>query len=311
MNVTAANSPEIGIAESCNNGQNFMQHALNRTCKMTKVIRVVTTVLKCFNSWKQKVLKAITSAVKFHVAKIVLVRSAQIESFGNMLSKMRQNLTFEEAVSAIPTQYREPWMSCIKKFVLYLDPDGILRVGGRLDYIEDMSDELKHPAILPKRPKITELFILDKHEHLAHCAAETALASLINDEGVKSIGGVQRHYLLDCFACKLLSKSRGKQLMAPLPEFRITPRQAVFTSISIDYAAPFEVKRGRSTAKRWICVFVCNATSAIRLEVVESLETSAFLNAFHRFECLSGCWCSQCSRERMYKSSKRSYLLIF
>ena len=214
---------------------------------------MVTTVLKCFNSWKQKVLKATTSndisADKFHAAKLDLIRSAQIESFGNVLSKMRQNLTFEEAVSTIPTQCREPLMSCMKKFVPYLDPDGILRVGGRLDCIEDMSDKLKHPAILPKRHKITELFILDKHEHLAHRAAETVLASLINDEGVKPIGGVQtvRHFLLDCFTCRLLSKSRGKQLKALSPEYRITPRRAVFTSISILYAGPFEVKRGRST----------------------------------------------------------------
>ena len=72
---------------------------------------------------------------------------------------MRQNLTFEEAVSTIPTQCREPWKSCIEIFVPYLHPNGILRVGGRLDCIEDMSDELKHPAILPKRHKKTELFI--------------------------------------------------------------------------------------------------------------------------------------------------------
>ena len=52
-------------------------------------------------------------------------------------------------------------MSCIKKFVPYLDPDGILHVGGRLDYVENMSDELKQAAILLKRHEVTELFILD------------------------------------------------------------------------------------------------------------------------------------------------------
>ena len=93
MNAIAANFPEIVVAESCNNGQTFMQHALNRTRKMTKAIRAVTTVLKCFNSCKQQALKATTSdgnsADKFHVAKLVLIRSAEIESFGNVLSKMR------------------------------------------------------------------------------------------------------------------------------------------------------------------------------------------------------------------------------
>ena len=72
-----------------------------------------------------------------------------------------------------------------EKSVTYLDPESILCVVGRLDYIKDMVDQLKNPAILPKRHKITELYILDKHEHLTHRVVETVLASLINDEGVK------------------------------------------------------------------------------------------------------------------------------
>ena len=76
MNVIAANSPKIVTAKSCSDKQNFMQHALNRTSNMNKTIRVVSTVLNCFNSCKQKSLKVTTndynSADKFHVAKIVL-----------------------------------------------------------------------------------------------------------------------------------------------------------------------------------------------------------------------------------------------
>ena len=173
-------------------------------------------------------------------------------------------------------------MHSIQKLVPYLDPDGILRVGGRLDYNDDFRDELKHLAILPTRHKVTQLFIFERHDHLGHCATKTVLASLSNDEGLKVIGGAQAvcSYLSDCFTCKLLRQSRGQQLMAPLPEYRFTPRQAVFTSVSLNYAGPFEVKRGQNTEKRCICTFVCNATTAVRLEMVESLHTSAFLNAF-------------------------------
>lgn len=48
------------------------------------------------------------------------------------------------------------------------------------------------------------------------------------------------------------------------------------------------MKRGRSVEKRWLCLFVCNATSAVRVELVESLETTTFLNALRRFLCLTG-----------------------
>ena len=76
--------------------------------------------------------------------------------------------------------------------------------------------------------------------------------------------------------------------MAPLPSFRIKPRQPIFCSVSVDYAGPYEVKRGRSVEKRWLCLFTCNVTTAVRIEVVESLETTAFLNALHQFLCLTG-----------------------
>ena len=104
------------------------------------------------------------------------------------------------------------------------------------------------------------------------------------------MGGAKtvRLYLKDCFTCKLLHAKRGEQLIAPLPDYRIVPRQAVFTSVSINYSGPYEVKRGRSIEKRWVCLFVCNVTSAIRVEIVESLETNAFMAALRRFLCLTG-----------------------
>ena len=76
--------------------------------------------------------------------------------------------------------------------------------------------------------------------------------------------------------------------MAPLPEYRIKPREAVFSSVFIDYAGPYEVRRGRSLVKRWVCMFMCNVTSAVRIELVESLEATAFLNCLQRFLCVTG-----------------------
>ena len=76
--------------------------------------------------------------------------------------------------------------------------------------------------------------------------------------------------------------------MAPLSQYRVKPRQPVFSSISIDYADLYEVKQAHSLEKRWLCIFVCNLTSAVCVEVVESLETTAFLNALRRFLCITG-----------------------
>ena len=48
------------------------------------------------------------------------------------------------------------------------------------------------------------------------------------------------------------------------------------------------MKIGRSSAKRYGCIFTCLASRAVHLELVESLSTDAFLGAFFRFLCSRG-----------------------
>ena len=204
---------------------------------------------------------------------------------------MKQGVTFDDALAHIKKNYGTSMsLSSIRRLVPFLDPEGILRVGGRLSNSNDLSEESKHPAFLPSDHKVTKLFILDRHEKMAHRASEWTISSLISDYGVIPVGGVRtvRFFIKDCFVCKILHKNRSEQLMAPLPGYRIKPREAVFSSVSLDYAGPYEVKRGRSLVKRWVCVFVCNVTSAVRIELVESLEATAFLNCLQRFLCLTG-----------------------
>ena len=54
--------------------------------------------------------------------------------------------------------------------------------------------------------------------------------------------------------------------MAPLPASRLKPRTHVFVYAASDLAGPFIVTVGRSSAKHWICSFVCMVTTAIRFE---------------------------------------------
>ena len=49
----------------------------------------------------------------------------------------------------------------------YLDADGILQVGGRLRRA-NMSENVKHPIILPRKSHITELIIQDCYHAIKH-----------------------------------------------------------------------------------------------------------------------------------------------
>lgn len=76
--------------------------------------------------------------------------------------------------------------------------------------------------------------------------------------------------------------------MADLPEERILPDKPPFTNVGIDYFGPITVRKGRGTDKRYGVILTCLASRAIHLEVADSLNTDACINALRRFICRRG-----------------------
>ena len=75
--------------------------------------------------------------------------------------------------------------------------------------------------------------------------------------------------------------------MGNLPDDRLQPSEP-FTFCAVDLFGPFHVKQGRSQVKRYGTLFTCLASRAIHVEIVNSLTTDAFLNAYRRFVCRRG-----------------------
>lgn len=76
--------------------------------------------------------------------------------------------------------------------------------------------------------------------------------------------------------------------MSDLPVDRITADLPPFTCVGVDYFGPLEVKRGRSTVKRYGVLFTCLTSRAIHLEVAYTLNTDSCINAIRRFVCRRG-----------------------
>ncbi|XP_072377028.1 uncharacterized protein [Diabrotica undecimpunctata] len=70
----------------------------------------------------------------------------------------------------------------------------------------------------------------------------------------------------------------------PLPADRVRDTTA-FEISGVDLAGPLYLKSGE---KAWICLFTCAVYRAVHLELVTSLSTNAFIQAFRRFVARRG-----------------------
>ena len=67
---------------------------------------------------------------------------------------MQREHSYETALAQLKTK-PSVILQNLQKFVPYLNVEGILRVGGRLDYCNNLTEEEKHPVFLPQTHSIT------------------------------------------------------------------------------------------------------------------------------------------------------------
>ena len=160
--------------------------------------------------------------------------------------------------------------------------DNIVRVGGRLDK-SLLSEESKHPAILPSDHHTTKLIVRYYHVKEGHAGTSQTLAAIRGKYWIVKGPSTVKKIINDCVACRRRNQSPGKQIMAPLPAARVTPGEPPFSSVGIDYFGPLKVKYKRGTVKRYGCVFTCLAIRAIHIEIAHDLSTDSFIQAVCRF----------------------------
>ena len=103
--------------------------------------------------------------------------------------------------------------SKISSLNLYLDKNGIIRVGGRLEK-SDINNECKHPILMPKGCHISKLVIFLCHQKTGHSGRG------ITSNEVRSFGfsivnanSVIRSLTYHCVTCRSLKGKLGEQLI--------------------------------------------------------------------------------------------------
>ncbi|XP_065177328.1 uncharacterized protein LOC135807825 [Sycon ciliatum] len=162
----------------------------------------------------------------------------------------------------------------------------LMTVGGRLQATKNMPSGVRHPVILPAKHRVTQLIIEQEDHRCFHAVGPQHLLANLRQRywivhGTSTVKAVRSN----CVTCRKNRAEPASQMMGQIPDFRVAGSLKPFSRTGVDYAGPFLTKqgRGKTQAKRYLCLFTCLETRACHLEVSYGLSTESFLLAFERF----------------------------
>ena len=208
-------------------------------------------------------------ALKYHL------RKAQQDSTN--LSELMQQLKTGQKAKNRRYQSLEP---------IWDKKDSLIRSNSRLRNCKYLKYDTKFPVILDSEGRFTKLLVQRYHKKYGHAVGEeTIKAKLRQRYAIIGINQLVTAARTGCKECELRRRKPFSQIMAPLPEYRLETPLRAFAKTGLDFAGPFETKvgRGRARKKVYILVLTCMQIRAIHLEVTDSQDLTAVMNAMSRF----------------------------
>ena len=190
-----------------------------------------------------------------------------------------QKHAFKEEMRSLRTDGTVKRSSRIYKLDLTLKPEGLLVCCTRFRTQD-------HPlglAILPKEHHVSTLLVRYYHETMGHSGREYTVAETWKRYWITGVRVIVRRIISKCNRCLRLFSKPSPQRMSDLPQERLAVDKPPFNHTGVDCFGPFVTKSGRKVNKRYGCIFTCMTSRAVHLEVLDSMDTSSFLNALQRF----------------------------
>ncbi|UYV60499.1 hypothetical protein LAZ67_1001330 [Cordylochernes scorpioides] len=171
----------------------------------------------------------------------------------------------------------------LKDFKLCCDSLGLLRVKTKISRRQDL-ESFRMPLLLPSDHDLVYLLIRWKHETWGHVGLQTLMNLLREDYWILKFRRTVRRVIHQCVKCRRFTAKSGSVESVELPENRVRDA-SIFEVVGIDLTGPLVLRNRR---KVWIVIFTCAVYRAVHLELVTSLSTENFLQAFRRFVARRG-----------------------
>ncbi|XP_046492942.1 uncharacterized protein [Neodiprion pinetum] len=259
---------------------------VNRYSKLSTLLKVTSLCKRAANRFLAKTTSSrVNTSITVGPISTLELSDAQL-----FWTKVTQQAYFAEEIRQIETSSSLTRSHPLSRLTPFIDSNGFLRVGGRLNHSLLSYDE-KHPFILPRESSFSTL-IIDHHYRLTlHGGPQLTLATIRQRYWI--LGGriPIRMFIHRCVPCARHRATLSSQQMGQLPQSRVTQSRP-FLHSGVDYAGPFSIRasrgRGAKSCKGYIVIFICFTTSAVHLELVSDYTTEAFIAAYKRFTSRRG-----------------------
>ena len=241
-----------------------------------KLIGVTARIKRLFYNAKHKESKreGILSSDELNEASEYWIKQVQYESFHEEVKLLKNNQQVKNS-------------SSLYNLNPYFDhKNGYLKLEGRIQN-SGLTNEIKHPIVLPNNHHVVRLLILDYHIKQLHGGISHTLITIRNKFWILKARRFIKEVLNDCLVCKMARPKKIDVMYGQLPSDRITP-QPPFTVVGIDFTGPLYVYQNEECNKMYICLFTCAVTRAVHLELVYDLSCESFIKSFRRFVSIRG-----------------------
>lgn len=175
----------------------------------TKLVRAIANAKKMLktSSWRKWELTPLETLE----AEQIVIKLCQADAWNEELRQLAKSNTVSK-------------QSTILELNPFIDKDGLLRVGGKAKRSLALSDQEKHPLIIPKGSHIAKLIILHHHQKVHHQGHSTTLGA-IRGFGYWIIGAnkIIKNAINKCVQCKAMRGLPMEQLMGDLPKSKVEP----------------------------------------------------------------------------------------
>ncbi|XP_060772289.1 uncharacterized protein LOC132883105 [Neoarius graeffei] len=283
--------PEVTALSTTAEEHHLDTQRFERFSTLKALFRSVASLIHIASSFKRDPLKEPGDCKGWHYC-AESHNTDNLSKAKNVIIKAVQEEAYQEELQCIRNKKNIPKDSPLLTLNPVMGEDGILRVGGRISQA-NISPGEKNPIIIPGRHHLAVLIVRHYHEQCQHQGRH------LTEGAVRVAGywivGAKRCVSSLIFKCVTCRRLRGKcevQKMADLPSDRVS-MEPPFTYVGVDVFGPWTVstrrtRGGHANDKRWAVLFTCLSVRAIHIEIIESMDTSSFINAVRRFIAIRG-----------------------